>query len=80
MTAMIEFGALIGAINQGSIADKISSKYSIFVAVLVFIIGSVLQRAAVDLSHASCGPIDRGYLNWNAQYGSAAIYLRDLTT
>lgn len=48
MTAMIELGALIGAINQGWIADKISRKYSIVVAVFVFAIGSVLQTAAVD--------------------------------
>ncbi|KAJ9255504.1 hypothetical protein DTO212C5_9134 [Paecilomyces variotii] len=48
MTAMIELGALLGALNQGWIADKISRKYSILVAVFVFVIGSVLQTAAVD--------------------------------
>lgn len=48
MTAMIELGALIGALNQGWIADKISRRYSIVVAVIVFTIGSILQTAAVD--------------------------------
>lgn len=48
MTAMIELGALIGAINHGWMADKFSRKYSIVVAVFVFIVGSVLQTAAVD--------------------------------
>lgn len=48
MTAMIELGALLGALNQGWIADKISRRYSIIVAVIVFTIGSVLQTAAVD--------------------------------
>ncbi len=48
MTAMIELGALIGALNQGWIADKISRKYSISVAVCFFIVGSALQTAAVD--------------------------------
>lgn len=48
MTAMIELGALLGALNQGWIADKISRRYSIIVAVIVFIIGSVLQTAAMD--------------------------------
>ncbi|PYH92512.1 general substrate transporter [Aspergillus ellipticus CBS 707.79] len=48
MTAMIELGALIGALNQGWIADKISRRYSILVAVCIFTIGSVLQTAAVD--------------------------------
>ncbi|KAL9110418.1 MAG: hypothetical protein Q9227_004962 [Pyrenula ochraceoflavens] len=48
LTAMIELGAMIGAFNQGWIADKYSRKYSILIAVVVFIIGSVLQTAAVD--------------------------------
>ena len=48
MTAMIELGALVGALNQGWIADKLSRKYSIVVAVVVFTIGSILQTAAVD--------------------------------
>lgn len=48
MTAMIELGALIGALNQGWIADKISRRYSIVVAVIIFTIGSILQTAAMD--------------------------------
>ncbi|KAJ5653702.1 hypothetical protein N7490_000705 [Penicillium lividum] len=48
LTAMIELGALLGAFNQGWIADKISRRYSILVAVAIFTIGSVLQTAAVD--------------------------------
>lgn len=48
MTAMIELGALVGALNQGWIADKISRRYSIVVAVVVFTIGSVLQTAAMN--------------------------------
>lgn len=48
LTAMIELGALIGALNQGWIADRYSRKYSIAIAVVVFIIGSVLQTVAVS--------------------------------
>lgn len=48
LTAMIELGALIGAFNQGWVADKISRKYSIVVAVAIFIVGSTLQTAAVN--------------------------------
>lgn len=48
LTAMIELGALLGALNQGWIADKISRKYSIVVAVVIFIVGSILQTAAMD--------------------------------
>ena len=48
LTAMIELGALLGALNQGWVADKISRKYSIGLAVVIFTIGSILQTAAVD--------------------------------
>lgn len=48
LTAMIELGAFIGAFNQGWVADKISRKHSIVVAVFIFTIGSILQTAAVD--------------------------------
>lgn len=50
LTAMIELGAFLGALNQGWIADKISRRYSIIVAVIIFTIGSILQTAAVDYS------------------------------
>ncbi|KAF2768501.1 putative MFS monosaccharide transporter [Teratosphaeria nubilosa] len=50
LTAMIELGALLGALNQGWIADKYSRKYSIVIAVCVFTIGSALQTGAVDYS------------------------------
>ena len=48
LTAMIELGALLGALNQGWVADKISRKYSIVAAVVIFLIGSALQTATVD--------------------------------
>lgn len=60
MTAMIELGALIGAINQGWIADKISRKYSIFVAVIIFTIGSSLQTASIDYSMLVIGRLIGG--------------------
>ena len=48
LTAMIELGALIGALNQGWIADTYSRKYSIVIAVVIFTIGSILQTASID--------------------------------
>lgn len=45
---MIELGALIGALNQSWIADRYSRKYSIAIAVVVFLIGSALQTGAID--------------------------------
>ena len=48
LTAMIELGALIGALNQGWIADRYSRKHSIVLAVIVFVLGSTLQTAATN--------------------------------
>ncbi|KAL9092423.1 MAG: hypothetical protein Q9159_000931 [Coniocarpon cinnabarinum] len=48
LTAMIELGAFLGALNQGWLADKISRRYSIIVAVCIFTVGSALQTGAVD--------------------------------
>lgn len=48
LTAMIELGAFIGAMNQGWIADKISRKWSIMVAVIIFLFGSALQTGAMS--------------------------------
>ncbi|KAI9666397.1 MAG: hypothetical protein M1821_004333 [Bathelium mastoideum] len=48
LTAMIELGALIGALNQGYLADLISRKYAIFMGVCVFALGSALQTGSVD--------------------------------
>ncbi|GJC99078.1 hypothetical protein ColKHC_07904 [Colletotrichum higginsianum] len=48
MTAMITLGAFIGAMNQGWIADMISRKRSIMVAVVIFTIGSSIQTAALN--------------------------------
>ena len=48
MTAMIELGAMIGALNQGWISDRISRRYSIIAAVFIFTFGSILQTAAVN--------------------------------
>lgn len=50
LTAMIELGAFVGAMNQGWIADKISRKWSIMLAVWIFIFGSALQTGSMDFS------------------------------
>ncbi|KAI9374446.1 general substrate transporter [Aspergillus egyptiacus] len=55
MTAMLELGAFVGALNQGWLADKISRRYSIIVAVVIFTIGAVLQTAAVDYAMLTVG-------------------------
>lgn len=61
MTAMIELGAFVGALNQGWIADKYSRKYSIMIAVVWFVVGSVLQTAAVDYAMLVLGRLIGGF-------------------
>ncbi|KIW59781.1 hypothetical protein PV05_00048 [Exophiala xenobiotica] len=60
MTAMLQLGACIGAFNQGWIAEKISRKYSICVAVCIFIVGSILQTAAPDYAMLIVGRLIGG--------------------
>ncbi|KAH8704830.1 putative MFS monosaccharide transporter [Talaromyces proteolyticus] len=48
LTAMIELGAFLGALNQGWIADRISRRHSIVLAVFIFTLGSILQTAAAN--------------------------------
>ncbi|KAI4225070.1 MAG: hypothetical protein L6R36_004197 [Xanthoria steineri] len=60
MTAMIELGAFLGALNQGWIADKYSRKYSMLIAVVIFTIGSIVQTAAMDYAMLTVGRLVGG--------------------
>ena len=60
LTAVLQLGALLGALNQGWIADKLSRKYAIVVAVIIFIVGSILQTAAVDYAMLAVGRLVGG--------------------
>ncbi|KAM3422223.1 hypothetical protein BST61_g2588 [Cercospora zeina] len=48
LTASLVLGALVGSLNQGWIADKFSRRYSIVIAVGTFLLGSLVQTAAVE--------------------------------
>lgn len=60
MTAMITLGAFLGALNQGWVADVYSRKYSIMISVVIFVIGSILQTAAVDYAMLVVGRLIGG--------------------
>lgn len=79
LTAMIQLGALVGALNQGWVADKISRKYSIVVAVIIFVIGSIIQTVSYNYSMLAIGRLKR-YRKWYVEHGCAAIYFRDLSS
>ncbi|KAJ4290902.1 hypothetical protein N0V90_010098 [Kalmusia sp. IMI 367209] len=60
MTAMLELGALLGALFAGWLADKLSRKWSIVVAVCIFTIGSILQTAAQEYAMLTIGRLIGG--------------------
>lgn len=60
LTAVLQLGALVGALSQGWIADRLSRKYAIVVAVVFFTIGSILQTAAVDYAMLAIGRLVGG--------------------
>ncbi|KAH7095014.1 general substrate transporter [Paraphoma chrysanthemicola] len=77
MTAMLELGALIGALFAGYLADKLSRKYSIVVAVVVFTIGSILQTAAVEYAMLTIGRLIGG-MGIGALATIAPLYISEI--
>ncbi|KAI1206959.1 general substrate transporter [Annulohypoxylon truncatum] len=51
LTAILELGAWVGALLSGFVAEAISRKYGILVAVTVFVIGVVIQATAQSGGH-----------------------------
>lgn len=51
LVAILELGAWFGVLMTGYFADKLSRKYTIVLAVVVFIIGVIVQTAAKDPSY-----------------------------
>ena len=48
LTAMIELGALLGALTAGFVADRLSRKRTIVLAVCIFTVGSALQTGSIS--------------------------------
>ncbi|KAG1737835.1 general substrate transporter [Suillus paluster] len=61
MTAVLELGALFGAIASGILADKYSRRHSIFFASIIFCIGSGLQCGAQSLNDLIIGRAIGGF-------------------
>ncbi|KAJ7093865.1 MFS monosaccharide transporter [Mycena belliarum] len=55
LTAVLELGALLGALSSGILADKYSRRHSIFAACVVFNIGALFQCFAQSLAHLFIG-------------------------
>ncbi|KAH7883353.1 general substrate transporter [Phlebopus sp. FC_14] len=61
MTAMLELGALFGALSSGFLADKYSRRHSIFLASIIFCIGSGLQSGARNFNDLIIGRAIGGF-------------------
>lgn len=55
MTSLTSGGALVGAVIAGMIADKHGRKMPIFLACIVFVVGTVLQTTAFHLPQFAVG-------------------------
>ncbi|RDB24830.1 putative glucose transporter rco-3 [Hypsizygus marmoreus] len=55
MTAVLELGALLGALAAGTFADRYSRRHSICAACIIFCIGSAFQCGARSLTHIFIG-------------------------
>jgi hypothetical protein len=72
---MTGLGALIGALNQGWVAGKISRKNSIVFSVNIYIHHRIrFTDTSCGLSNAICGKIDWWDWNWSFVYGGAAVH------
>lgn len=49
MVAVLTLGAMIGALANGPIADALSRRWTILLANVIFLIGSIIQVAAINV-------------------------------
>ncbi|KAH7122057.1 sugar transporter [Dactylonectria estremocensis] len=49
MVAVLTLGAMFGALANGPIADRLSRRWSILLANIIFLIGSIIQAASVNI-------------------------------
>ncbi|KAH7155917.1 sugar transporter [Dactylonectria macrodidyma] len=49
MVAVLTLGAMFGALVNGPIADRLSRRWSILLANIIFLIGSIIQAASVNI-------------------------------
>ncbi|THC89489.1 hypothetical protein EYZ11_011073 [Aspergillus tanneri] len=55
MTAMLELGAFVGCLFLPSIADRMSRKWGLTVATVFFVVGAVIQTAALNYNSLVAG-------------------------
>lgn len=55
MTAVLELGALLGALAAGVLADRYSRRHTILLASVIFVIGSAIQTLSQSIPHLITG-------------------------
>lgn len=55
LTALLELGAVLGALQAGFLADKISRKCTIFYGLCWFILGSIIQTTSFSYAQLVVG-------------------------
>lgn len=60
MTAMLELGAFLGAVQSGWTSDKISRRKTLFVGIIWFMVGSILQVSAYSYGQLVVGRLIGG--------------------
>lgn len=50
MVAVLTLGAMVGALANGPIADRLSRRWSILLANIIFLVGSIIQAAAQNIA------------------------------
>lgn len=51
LTSILELGAWVGTLLSGFMAEAISRKYGILVACAVFVVGVIIQAAAISAGY-----------------------------
>ncbi|KAH7911331.1 general substrate transporter [Hygrophoropsis aurantiaca] len=78
MTAVLELGALFGALSAGVMADRYSRRHSILFASVVFCIGSALQCGAGSLNNLILGRAIGGF-GVGALSALSPLYLAEIS-
>ena len=77
ITASMSAGSFVGALAAGFLSDKIGRRYSLMVASVIWIIGSIIQLSAQNVAHLIAGRVING-LCVGITSSQVCVYLAEL--